>query len=337
MTAEEFKELMNSWVYQKKGTINKYNEKTHPGTQPIRVNNNMLVMMFGHSYPGFLTELKKQIEEGKLNPKIDFVFAEEAIRHDTGFHTPRVAKESRMIQLHETFLSYLWCITYAIYILYLETVDYPAMNKIAGYEKYPVSESNIAKARALFDYGKSLIAFYSGWDKEQLPNPEIYLAEERNYPEQTSLFYTDAVKFILSHEYTHLKLHIDQIDENTPESYYQAFEYEADNAAIKNSLKGATKDSIYAVSGGIIIGILSMFFFKATTSGEKHPDAEDRLTNALEQLPDVDNELSWGFACMGLELWDEQFGHHFEKLGGELSKKELYFHYIKQIKSRKQP
>ena len=332
---KDLEDLMNSWVFQKKGPVNRYNPDAHPGTQPVRIVHHMLTYMFAHSYPGFLDDLRKQIKEGKLNPKIDLVFAEEAIRHDNGYHTPRASKDTRAIQLHESFLSYLWCVTYAIYVLYLETIDFPAMNALAGYEKYPVSDKEIGLAKETFEYGKSLIAYFSPWDKENLPNPELFLAEKRTYPDQTNLFYTDAIKFILAHEYTHLKSHIDHIDDNTPESYYLEFEYEADNEAIKNSLKGATPMSIYAVCGGIVIGILSMLFFKATTTGEKHPNTEDRLTNALKQLPDVENELTWGMACIGLELWEEQFGLNFDRPANPATtKKELFYHYIDQIKKR---
>jgi len=331
---KDLEDLMNSWVFQKKGMINRYNPDVHPGTQPVRIVHHMLTYMFAHSYLGFLDELKKEIEDGKLNPEIDLVFAEEAIRHDHGYHTPRASKETRAIQLHETFLSFLWCVTYSVYVLYLETIDFPAINVLTGYDKYPVSDKEIELAKEVFEYGKSLIAYYSPWNKDNLPNPELFLAEKRTYPEQTNLFYTDAVKFILAHEYTHLKSHIDYIDENTPESYYLKFEYEADDTAIKNSLKGATPASVYAVCGGIVIGILSMLFFKATTTGEKHPNTEDRLTNALKQLPDVENELTWGLACIGLELWEAQFELNFEKPVDLKSKKEQYYHYIEQIKSR---
>jgi len=335
MNNQELEDLRNSWVFQEKGQIDKYNPNSQMGTQPVRVIHNMLVMMFRHSYPDFLAEMKHQVDEGKLNPKIDFIFAEEAIRDSEGrFHTPRVSKDTRMIELHETFLSYLWSVSYAIFILYLETIDYPAMNEIAGYEKYPVSEKEIRAAKDLFDYSKSLIAFYSDWDKEQLPNPEVYFAEKRDYPEQSTLFYTEAVKFILAHEYTHLKLHIDQIDDQTLESHYLEYEYEADNEAIKILLKGADPYNIYAVCGGIVIGILSMFFFGAKTTGAKHPNAEDRLTNALEQLPEIENDLNWGFACIGLELWDQQFGLNFEKLPLTYSKRSQYYNYIEQIKNR---
>lgn len=330
---EELKELKNSYVFQKTGIINQFKADIHQGTQPIRVVQNMLVYMFSQSHPNFSKELQEQIKAGKLNSKIDFIFAEDCIRHENGFHTPRVIIESKSIQLHETFLSFLWCTTYTIFILYLETVDYPAMNKIAGYTKYPVSEANIEKAKEIFEYAKSLIAYYSPWDKEYFPNPESYLAENRTYVEQTNVFYTEAVKFILAHEYTHLKLHVEQINEQTPRSSFLAFEQEADNEAIENALKGVTNTTHYGVCG-IIIGLLSMLFFGAKSTGEKHPKTEDRITNALERLPIGDQHYAWGMACVGLELWEKQFNLRFDWLPQPNTPKEQYYHLLEQIKKQ---
>jgi len=324
-------DLFKSWVFQRNGPINKYNPDAHSGTQPVRVVHNMLVFMFSQSYPGFLEELREQVKAGKVNPHIDFVFNEDAIRHEHGFHTPRVIIDSKSIQLQETFLAYLWCVTYAIFILYVETVDYPTMNRIAGYEKYVVDEEKIQQAKDLFDYAKSLIAFFSPWDKEHWPNPETYLAEDRNYVEQTNIFYTEAVKFILAHEYTHLKSHVGQIHEQTPHSSYLNFEKEADNAAIDMALKGLTEVTQFGICG-IIVGILSMLFFSAKTSGEKHPNTEDRLTNALERMPINDDDYAWGMACVGLELWEEQFDLHFDWLAEPESPKAQYYHLLNQIK-----
>lgn len=330
---EELEELKKSWVFQKKGIINQYKPDIHQGTQPIRVVHNMLVYMFSQSHPSFSKELQEQVKAGELNSKIDFIFAEDAIRHENGFHTPRVIRDTKSIQLHETFLSFLWCTTYSIYTLYVEIVDNPAMNKFAGYTKYPISEANIEMAKAIFGYAKSLIAFYSLWDKDYFPNPENYMAENRNYIEQTNIFYTEAVKFILAHEYTHLKLHIEQVDDQTPISSFLAFEQEADDEAIHNTLKGLTETTHFGICG-IIIGLLSMLFFSAKTTGERHPNTEDRITNALERLPIDDNHYAWGMACVGLELWEEQFNLHFDWLPQPNSPKQQYYHLLHQIKKQ---
>lgn len=331
-----------SWIFQKQGPINHYNPRSHLGTQPIRVIHHMLIYMFQRTNAEFFSELLKQIQDGKLSNELNLVYAEESIRiGDGSLRTPRINRESRRIELHETFLAYLWCCTYAIFVRYSETIDYPRVNRENGKITHPINANNINQAADLFAYAKYLIADFKPWDKDALPNPESYLAEKRDYVEQTNLFYTEAVKFILCHEYTHLKLHIDQIDENTTNSHYLAFEIEADNNAIDMMKRGITYTDLplaiaqrLAAETGIVFGILSMFFFRVETDGKKHPNAEDRLTSALERLH-LDNEaFAWGIACVGLQMWDEQFGLDLVWDNNSISYKEQYFKIIKQIKER---
>ena len=217
-----------SWITQKTGIID-HNRDTDFGTQPVRVLHWMLVYMFQKTNPTFYGEVKDLIAKGKLDGKLGIVFAEEPIRLANGrYQTPRANGETRKIELHETFLSYLWCCTYSLYVTFLETIDFPQCNFRAGYQAYPISEENIALAQKVFDYARHLIVDFSTWDKDEMPNPERLLAEKRTYIEQTNCFYTEAMKFILCHELTHLEKHVDNINEQTTASNYLAFEIEAD-------------------------------------------------------------------------------------------------------------
>ena len=326
-----------NWITQKKGIINHHKE-TDFGTQPVRVLHNMLAYMFTQTNPTFFSELKEEIAKGKLNNKLGFIYGEEAIYTGQGYRTPRVNSSTRQIELHETFLSFLWCCTYSIYVNYLETIDFPFQNKIAGRTKYPISQNNIEIADEIFDYAKHLIIDFYEWDKEVFPNPEVYLAEKRTYIEQTNGFYTEAVKFILTHEFTHLKYHIDKIDGNTTDSCYLEYEIEADNNAIEKIKSGLSDKTTLsqshklAVEIGVVIGLLSMFYFKASTEAVKHPNTEDRLTNILEKLELEELHPAWGIACVGLQKWDLQFGINLIwdiKLG---TYKEQYYEIISQIK-----
>ncbi|RYJ44293.1 Peptidase U49, Lit peptidase [Flavobacterium beibuense] len=331
-----------NWIWQKKGPINHFRPRIHNGTQPVRVVHHMLVYMFQNAHPQFLRELSEEIAKGKIAPKLELRYGRDSIRQDDGrLHTPRVDLTTKTIELHETFLSFLWCCTYSIYVQYLEKVDFPRMNRLNGRVIYPINEENIQKAREMFDYARLLIVNFEDWDKDNLPNPEIYLAEQRTYPEQTNLYYTEAVKFILGHEYTHLKLHADQIDANTPNSSYLVFEAEADNNAIDILIAGLFPKNHFAADAqklavciGIIIGILSMFYFTATTSGTRHPNMEDRLTNALERLPIEDDHEAWGIACIGLQMWDEQFNLQLTWENDPVSYREQYYRIIEQIKAQ---
>jgi len=303
----------------------------------------MLVHMFKLTNPLFFNELKQEIEEGKINKQLNLTYGREPIRMENGkLRTPRINGDTKSIELHETFLSFLWSSIYATYVIYLETIDFPRNNLLNGKIIYPISQYNIDKANEIFGYSKSLIVAFSDWEKEELPNPEIYLAENRNYVEQTNLYYTEAVKFILCHEYTHLKSqHIEQLNENSDKSNYLTIEFEADNNAIETMKKGFFPPNYFAAEGqklaieiGIVLGILSMFYFSSNTEGVKHPNAEDRLTNALEKLSMSHDHEAWGIACVGLRLWDEQFGLNLKWTENPNSYKDLYYDIISQIKNQ---
>jgi hypothetical protein len=116
---------------------------------------------------------------------------------------------------------------------------------------------------------------------------------------------------------------------------------EADNNAIDMMKKGISysEDPFptahrLAVETGIVFGFLSMFFFSADTTGIKHPNTEDRLTNALERLGLEENHFAWGIACVGLQMWDEQFGHNFTWNYQPISFKQQYYDITNQIKDR---
>lgn len=76
-----------------------------------------------------------------------------------------------------------------------------------------------------------------------------------------------------------------------------------------------------------------MLYFRSTTTGVKHPNVEDRLTWALEKLEVADNEYAWAFACVGLELWAEQFGIDFDwSMRDKVPYKFLYYDIVDQLK-----
>ncbi len=330
-----------NWVFQTTGAINHYNSGIHIGTQPVRVIHHMLTYMFINTNKEFFADLQKQIDEGKINKELNLLLGEEPIKIDNKkYRTPRINHETKQIEIHETFLSFLWCCVYSIYVTYIETIDYPRVNKENGKVIKQISQDNISKAKEIFEYAKYLIIDFQSWAKNELPNPEIYLAEKRDYVEQTNLFYTEAVKFILCHEFSHLKKHVDQITKETTNSHFLAFEVEADNDAIDMMIKGISyTDTSFsvahrlAVETGIVFGFLSMFFFSSNTEGVKHPNTEDRLTNALERLNLADNHFAWGIACVGLQMWDKQFGHNFTWSDKIISYKEQYYDIVQQIKN----
>ncbi|KOP38758.1 MULTISPECIES: phage exclusion protein Lit family protein [unclassified Flavobacterium] len=317
------------WIFQKNGEINHYKEKIHFGTQPVRVLHHMIVFIFQNTHVDFEKELTKTIAENGISKKINIIYGEQRIKK-----TPYIKFEDRAIYIEESFLSYLWCICHALYTIYLQKIDFPKHNLTHGREVYKIDDIITENAYELFRYAKFLIVDFEEWDKENLPNPEKYLAEIRDYVEQPNCFYTEANKFILCHEYVHAVRHIDDILENNYEnSHFIEFEKEADFEAIEMIKKGIFPSKIneLPIQIGITLGLLSMFFFKATTTGTKHPNTEDRLVSALTQLNLNEDSECWGLALLGLEFWAEQFGLNL-KWNKELKEKKAFEDFVEQIK-----
>lgn len=328
---------MDKWLWQETGIIDHGERGNLPGTQPIRALTHVTVHFFQHTHNAFFDEIVELVNQGKLDRQLDLQYGEVSIEIEPGnYRTPRINNATRTIQMHETFLSYQWCITYAIYTLYIEIIDYPKVNDAAGYTAKKISPEKIEKAKEVFNYAKYLIRHFDKWDKNELPNPERYAATDRDYIEQSNIFYTEGMKFILCHELAHAKKHLDNLPEESCVTCFQEMEYDADNEAIDNILLGAGQDRKFIAEIGIVLGILSMIFFRSTTTGIKHPNVEDRLTNALHRMKAGEDSIAWAFACIGLELWDEQFDLKFDwKAKSQMTFQGLYFDIIEQIKANK--
>jgi hypothetical protein len=318
-----------TWILQSEGVIDHGKDRNFPGTQPIRVLDDINVFMFQNTHDNFIAELRDAINNQGFSAKIKVIYDENKI-----INAPYLRIADKKIHLDETFLSYLWCICHSVYTIYIQTIDFPRWNDLRGYEHYKVEEEKINNAMKLFSYANSLIISFEEWDKDKLPNPERYLAQDRDFIEQPNCFYTEATKYILCHEYIHAIKHADDIKkERYEKSHYIEFEKEADFEAIEMIKKGIFPNKLneLAIQVGITLGILSMFYFKATTTGREHPNTEDRLVTALEQMNLTDNSDCWGIALVGLSLWTEQFdlGLVWDK---NLSDKEAFYYMIGQIK-----
>ncbi len=318
-----------NWILQTQGLINHYNAELHVGNQPVRVLQHMNTYMFTNTHVDFFKELTKAIEEHGFSKTIHINYGDTMIEH-----SPYIRNADKSIHLDETFISFLWCVCHTVYTLYIQEIDYPRCNKLRGFEYYKVEQDKIDKANDLIAYAKSLIVDFTEWNKDELPNPEKYLAQNRDFIEQPNCFFTEAMKFILCHEYTHAIKHVDQINSGEIEtSHYIEFEEEADFDAIELMKKGIypSKMNELAIQIGITLGILSMFYFKATTTSTKHPNTEDRLVSALKQLELEDHSPCWGIALIGLNLWIEQFNLSYE-WDKSLSDKDGFYSLIEQIK-----
>ncbi|MBK8736141.1 MAG: hypothetical protein IPL98_09645 [Saprospiraceae bacterium] len=199
-----------------------------------------------------------------------------------------------------------------------------------------MNEDEIIKANDLFNYGRRIVVDFETWDKDKLPNPEIYLAENCDYVEQTNMYYTEVVKFILCHEFIHIeKQHIDAVlSRKHSDEEITKLEVEADAKAIDLIKEGMEPGREFISECGIVIGILILFFLNNSTKQYQHPDLEVRLIKAIKDLNISDDHFVWGITCVGLKLWDQQFDLKLE-WNEEDDEKQRFDSIIDQIKRRK--
>lgn len=323
------------WIFQNSGMIDHYNPATQLGNQPVRVTHNVLLFMFIHKDNEFKRKIIEAVLNKGMNPQISIQYGDESLKKEDGkFRTPSIDKFKK-IEVHETYLSYTWIMTYTLFILYVETINHPRLNKELGYEYKKICQDEIERAKALFDYGKSIIVDFQEWNKAKLPNPELYLAEKRDYPEQTNMYYVEAVRFALLHEFVHITKHIDEYEEGQDVSRTLEMEKEADDEAIMMMIEAMEPGRELVYQCGIVMGLLSMFFVRNTTKGVKHPNLEDRLVNAIDKLGIRDDHQVYGIACIGIQLWSNQFQLNLE-FSSDLSDKEQFENLVEQIKEMNQ-
>ena len=287
--------------------ISYYIDTLHKHEQPLRTLYQNTLHWFTNVYPNFKTEeLDVAIRKFGLNEEINLINRDDKVGMPAGVGTFKI------ITIQETFLSYLWCISYSLLFLYDKWIHEPKVNP-----NYQVTEElklKITNAQKLFDYGLSLLDNYSPWDKENLPNPEFYDALADDYIEKANGVYINAVNFILLHELAHVSLgHVDQDiqnqenGKNTSEDEILKGEFDADQFAFERMLKSPeylTNEK--TVAAGIAAGLLSFLFFSSNMRGGDHPDPDDRLKIALNKLNLQDEDNLWGISCLAFKLWSNK-------------------------------
>lgn len=316
--------------------IDYYNPECHKGSQPIRVLYQNTKHWFKYIYPEFKsTELQTAIDKFGLYNEIYIIEREDKIA------CPAFVGSFKIISIQETFLSYLWCIIYSLIFLYDKTILEPRtiMNHIMTNEV----EVQAKKACELFDYGLSLLDNFNPWDKENLPNPELYDKVYDDYIEKANGAYLHAVNFILVHELCHVVLgHIENdIDsdakgiEISNETLIQD-EIDADNFSFERmfiSTEHLTNN--HTASVGLISALCSFIFFSAKMKGRNHPDTDKRLQLILEKLKPAKDDNLWGISCLAFKLW--AINHKIEFNWPETvdTYKDLFYITLKKIEEIK--
>src|SRR6266571_4333410 len=96
---------------------NRFNPATHQGSQPVRVLQHNLTLALENANPGFLTELKRLIAEDGLQPGIAYSISDCPILDPEGSGPPSIRSSDKKIELPETFLSFMWGVTYTLVVV----------------------------------------------------------------------------------------------------------------------------------------------------------------------------------------------------------------------------
>ncbi|MCG9970778.1 phage exclusion protein Lit family protein [Christiangramia crocea] len=202
------------------------------------------------------------------------------------------------ILLHDSFLSFLWCFNYGI------------MARMPQQNSYDKDRWELGGK--VIEYGRALLNSFPYWDKEILPNPELYSKELDQYVGKTNFLCLNGINFIVYHEFAHIILdHFKEIsgakisDERALE-----MEKEADQFALKycSKFEGITdKNLIGSLASGYTTAIGSLFITTENLNGGQHPNPHQRLLDMLNYWNFQEDNMSWSIAVMVIMEWQVIF------------------------------
>lgn len=303
-------------------------KEIHNGIQPIRVLKHNLTHRLVDRHEDLIKKLQSEF---KLDKNIKYHIEELSLFEK---QTPFIDNNGQ-INLHETYLSFIWTISFSMFIIYEEGVAIPDQIK-RNIPTHKAQNLELVKlAEELFNYSKSLVKVYSEWDKEYFPNPEYFDedTEEGWYILRTNDLYVEVINFILYHEIAHAELeHLNKISaQKLNENNIKELELEADTRAVNLMLEKNRNIKVTELS--IIIGLASMLFCnKYIDGGSRHPNIDKRIQNAIDIIKPKEDSCLWPFLVLFLKLWDKQFEHNFTHKNEYNTYEDLYYELIKQAK-----
>jgi hypothetical protein len=273
--------------------INSYvNQKEHPGNQPIRVLRHNIAYSFQNIHPDIIGDHDRLKARGHIKDNINYQINEYPIFSIHGDQTPYI--ENGEINIHEIFLTYLWCISFSLHIPFFELV-----HRKKDIKNNPILLNEVNE---LFKFGLSLKDNFYILNKNNRFNPELFDETYIEYICITNSIYVMALDFILCHEYSHAKFQLfnkTKLDE-------ERADFEAGKLIITGS---KDQNTLGNRAIGSIVGLASILLLSYNVSSKDHPDSDKRIFNFIEQLPfstDENNEV-WAFACFVIAYWDRYY------------------------------
>jgi hypothetical protein len=246
-----------------------------------------LIYQFSNSNSLVNGSLFSLLKKGKINRHIHIDPTK------TKLVTPTVDLNQGLISLHESHISYLWCVIYTLMAL----IDF-ASKRMSGKETFILMTDapELVETNALMTWALSLKKVYSEWPKE-IPSPEIQSQE----CEVANRICIRAILYMMYHELGHLSNGHDQYLSLVIKSELTAaeslilkqLEVEADNFAFECLTEGEdTEEQKFTNMLAASIAQISNLYLTFNTNDLiqlKHPDIDTRIFNLMNKV-EFDNK-----------------------------------------------
>jgi hypothetical protein len=310
-----------------------FNPATHIGSQPVRVLKWNIAHQWENLHPAFSQEFQTTLRKHGLQPFVKYDCSERAIV-EAGFSDSLVpfVDQDKEITIQETFLSLVWTMCYSHLVLFEEQIHKPLLNRLHR-QNHRIDYAAIAAAANVYRYGVSLVRRFSPWDKDKLPNPEMYAPSEF-YVEKANGVFVFAMAFILCHELAHIES--GHLDGYIAEADRLLAEQEADRRAVETMLRGATDSGTKLNYGmGMLLGFCSLLTLKGELTSDTHPNLAGRIQRVLSEQNFDELSPLWGVATMSFRLWDDLHNkpnHRIQWPQNCDSYKDLFYAVVNQIR-----
>ena len=283
------------------------------GSQPVRVLEAKVLAWFEDKYPEFRQELEAIGVHWVLSRRIKY-YCDVApiLAHDHEHHITPYIDRSGQIGLHETFMSYVWALSYSFMVIFDEGLHGPKIDKPPGHG-YRLGHF-LSRGYSTLNYGIKLLHEFQPWP-ESLPSPEQCSEEDQYYVTRANGIYICAADFILCHEVAHAACgHLANQSEaatrgeNLPNHEIRVMEHEADQWALSHVIKGIREERSRTMVGfGAIAGLGALLFLESEITSGTHPDTDDRMISVLNTLCSDSRDNLWGVAATFFIAWNFGF------------------------------
>ncbi|PTY04235.1 hypothetical protein DB347_20270 [Opitutaceae bacterium EW11] len=267
------------------------------GDQLATVLGNNLVHTLEASDPAFVQTARDVITRFGLKPGIEIVKGKQPLRK---VGAACVHDGTHQVQLSETFLSYLWCMSYSLLAFY---------DTLLSSDDSPVR----TKARQAFDYAMSLVSAYAEWP-DAVPNPVFGVAADQTLVEKVNAVFCYAANFVLLHEIGHVACGHTQVSAAVqPRWQLIDEERQADRWAWEHGFTSPVTNQIQLTRQfGGAVAVSALLMLNKALVHSRHPDSDERIKNALTVIAPEPVSHCRLLVLQGVRLWEQYHGRPLE-------------------------